>query len=48
MARKRTAGDPFRETAAQDKGFETRYYNAAIHRAALTPPEFFIGAVEDA
>jgi spermidine synthase len=48
MARKQTAGDPFREAAAQDKGFETRYYNAAIHRAALTPPEFFIGAVEDA
>jgi spermidine synthase len=48
MARKQTAGDPFREAAAQDKGFETRYYNAAVHRAALAPPEFFKRATEDA
>ena len=27
--------------AAQDKPFETSYYNAGVHRAALTAPEFF-------
>ncbi len=30
----------FRETAARDKAFETRYYNAGAHRGALAPPEF--------
>jgi len=32
----------FREQAAKDKPFATRYYNAAIHRAALAQPEFFL------
>ena len=31
----------FREDDAQNKSFATRYYNAAVHRAALTAPEFF-------
>lgn len=31
----------FREEDAQNKSFETRYYNAAIHRAAMAAPEFF-------
>lgn len=31
----------FRETAARNKSFETLYYNAEIHRAALAMPEFF-------
>ncbi len=31
----------FREEDAQDKPFVTRYYNAAMHRSALTAPEFF-------
>jgi spermidine synthase len=30
----------FRDTAARDKTFATRYYNADIHRAALAQPEF--------
>ncbi len=30
----------FREQAAKDKQFATRYYNAAIHRGALALPEF--------
>jgi len=30
----------FRETAARDKAFATRYYNADIHRAAIAQPEF--------
>ncbi len=31
----------FREQDAKNKPFETRYYNAEIHRAALAMPEFF-------
>jgi len=31
----------FREVDARAKPFETRYYNADIHRAALVQPEFF-------
>ncbi|WP_455375109.1 polyamine aminopropyltransferase [Kaarinaea lacus] len=31
----------FREQDAANKEFSTTYYNAAIHRAALTAPEFF-------
>ncbi len=37
-------GEPltqFREEAARDKPFPTRYYNEAIHRAALAVPEFW-------
>jgi spermidine synthase len=30
----------FRETAARNKPFRTRYYNVDIHRAALAQPEF--------
>jgi spermidine synthase len=29
----------FREHAAAQRTFETRYYNAAIHRAAFAQPE---------
>ncbi len=32
----------FRENDARQKGFSTRYYNAAIHRGALAQPEFFL------
>jgi len=32
----------FREKDAQAKPFATRYYNAAIHRAALAQPEFML------
>lgn len=31
----------FREKDAENKSFDTTYYNAAIHRAAMTAPEFF-------
>lgn len=31
----------FRERDAQSKSFSTTYYNAAIHKAAMTAPEFF-------
>ncbi|NOZ53137.1 MAG: polyamine aminopropyltransferase [Gammaproteobacteria bacterium] len=31
----------FREQDTSNKSFETEYYNAAIHRAALATPEFF-------
>jgi spermidine synthase len=33
--------DSFREADADRRAFETRYYNAAIHRAAFAEPEFF-------
>ena len=41
MAGKQSLDGQFRETASRDKVFESRYYNAAIHRAALTAPAFF-------
>ncbi|MEN8207030.1 MAG: polyamine aminopropyltransferase [Pseudomonadota bacterium] len=41
MAGKQSLEGQFREADARNKGFDTRYYNAAIHRAALTPPAFF-------
>ena len=31
----------FREEAAENKSFPTRYYNAAMHRGAMAAPEFF-------
>ncbi len=31
----------FREEDAQNKEFETKYYNSAIHKGALASPEFF-------
>ena len=31
----------FRRADAQSRGFETRYYNAEVHIAALAQPEFF-------
>ncbi|MEN8174306.1 MAG: polyamine aminopropyltransferase [Pseudomonadota bacterium] len=38
----RSAGlEDFREQDALNKSFETRYYNAAIHRAGFAAPEFF-------
>ena len=40
MARKGGNLDGFRESDAANKPFATRYYNAAIHRAALAQPEF--------
>ncbi|HEX7043365.1 MAG TPA: polyamine aminopropyltransferase [Burkholderiales bacterium] len=40
LASKGAAPENFREAAAAAKPFATRYYNAAIHRAALAAPEF--------
>ena len=40
MACKAGGPDQFREAAAKAKRFDTRYYHAGIHRAALTLPEF--------
>jgi spermidine synthase len=40
MAGKGVNPQNFREAAAAAKTFPTRYYNAAIHRAALAMPEF--------
>ena len=31
----------FREEASENKTFDTQYYNAGVHRAAMTAPEFF-------
>lgn len=33
--------DHFRERDAEQRAFDTRYYNADIHRAAFAEPEFF-------
>ncbi len=40
MARKGGDLETFRENDAAAKPFATRYYNAAVHRAALAQPEF--------
>jgi len=40
MACKDAAIQNFREAAARNKAFKTRYYNADVHRAALAQPEF--------
>lgn len=37
----------FREQDALNKGFETVYYNADIHKASLAQPEFFKKAMAD-
>jgi spermidine synthase len=47
MARKGVTGFDFRERGAETKTFATRYYNAAIHRAALATPEFMREALGD-
>lgn len=47
MARKGVASFDFRERGAETKQFPTRYYNAAIHRAALAAPEFMRAALGD-
>jgi len=46
MAGKQDLAGRFREADAANKRFETAYYNAAIHAAALTVPEFFKQALE--
>jgi len=46
MAFKQDMAGSFCEADARNKHFETSYYNADIHRAALTAPEFFATALE--
>jgi spermidine synthase len=47
MARKGADLAGFRERGAATKAFATRYYNADIHRAALTLPEFMREALNE-
>ncbi len=46
LAGKQSLEKQFREADARNKSFETRYYNAAIHRAALAAPEYFLKALD--
>ncbi len=46
LARKGANLDGFRETAAERRAFETRYYSPATHRAALALPPFVLEALE--
>ena len=48
MARQGAALEAFRTADARDKPFETQYYNAEIHQAALAQPEFFRRALAQA
>lgn len=47
MARKDSTRFDFREQDAAAKSFPTRYYNPAVHRAALALPEFMREALGD-
>ena len=46
MARTGANLNGFREAAAERRGFRTRYYSAATHRAALALPPFVSGFLE--
>ncbi len=46
MACKGQAFNGFREQAAQQRSFPTRYYNRDIHHAALAQPEFFRAQIQ--
>ena len=48
MARPGASLEVFRTADARDKPFETQYYNAEIHQAALAQPEFFRRALAQA
>ena len=48
LACKGAAIGGFRAEAAAARGFETLYYNAEIHQAALAEPEFFRHALHEA
>lgn len=48
MARKGDSLAEFRADDVRDKPFETQYYNADIHQAALAQPEFFRRALDAA
>ena len=46
LAGKNTDVSEFRETDATGKGFDTRYYSAAIHKGALVLPPFMQTAIK--
>ena len=46
LARKGEPIADFREQDAEQRPFETRYYNAAIHRAAFAAPSFFEAMIQ--
>ena len=46
LAGKNTDVSSFRETDATGKGFDTRYYSAAIHKGALVMPPFMEAAIK--
>ncbi len=46
LGRKGAPLEGFRAADVDSRGFETRYYNADMHRAAFAAPEFFRRAVE--
>ena len=46
LAGKNTDVSEFRETDATGKGFDTRYYSAAIHKGALVLPPFMEAAIK--
>jgi len=46
MAARRSLDGSFREQDVMNKSFNTQYYNAGIHHAALAMPEFFPKALE--
>jgi spermidine synthase len=48
MAASALSLERFREEDAHGKGFDTLYYNAEVHRAALAQPEFFRRALAQA
>lgn len=46
LAGKQALAGRYREADARNRHFTTGYYNADIHHAALTPPEFFHHALD--
>jgi spermidine synthase len=42
----RHGGFGFREADAHNKGFETKYYSAGVHRGALETPPFVRAALD--
>ncbi|EIC23335.1 polyamine aminopropyltransferase [Thiorhodovibrio frisius] len=48
MAAKDSSLDDWRREAAEARGFATKYYNAAMHQAALAAPQFFLDAMAEA
>lgn len=45
MARKEQEDFEFRKKDAENRPFQTRYYNSAVHQGALAQPEFFLDLI---